>query len=117
MEGGVGRLERDTESVNAYRGVCAWTAAVSIVLASKPWLPCCCWAVLSLFFGVPAVRRALASDDLRAEDDDDDEDEVDDAEEEPFLTALRCSGILVCRCFLGGAEAGGSVMMEWEGWM
>lgn len=73
--------------------------------------------LLSLFFGLLAVRSALASDDLSAEDEvvaDDDVDDVDEDEEEPFLTALRCSGILVCLCFLGGGAVAGSVMVnEW----
>jgi len=31
-------------------------------------------------------------------------DDVDDEDDEvPFFTALRCSGILVCLCFFGGA--------------
>lgn len=88
-----------------YSGACARNAAsdwiiafagpLSSVLLAAAALAC------SLFLRVLAARRALASDDLSA-DEDELLDEADD-EELPFLTAFRCSGILVCLCFLGGA--------------
>jgi hypothetical protein len=90
--------------VCTYSGACGrnaasdWTVAFAAPLCSS--LLATAALAGSLFLRVLAVRSALASDDLSA--DDELLDEADD-DEPPFLTAFKCSRILVCLCFLGGA--------------
>lgn len=62
-----------------------------LLLRSLPLLP----LLLSLFLLGELARSALAMFDLRVLDEDD----------EPFLIVFKCSGILVCLCFLGGCAA------------